>query len=37
MAKTFVGARLRRLREEQGLTQVALARALDISGWEDDA
>ncbi|OBA81392.1 Cro/Cl family transcriptional regulator [Mycolicibacterium mucogenicum] len=31
MAKTFVGARLRRLREEQGLTQVALARALDLS------
>ena len=29
--KTFVGARLRRLREEQGLTQVALARALDLS------
>ena len=31
VAKTFVGARLRRLREEQGLTQVALARALDLS------
>lgn len=31
MAKTFVGARLRRLREEQGLTQVALARALNLS------
>lgn len=31
MAKTFAGARLRRLREEQGLTQVALARALDLS------
>ncbi|WP_428357427.1 short-chain fatty acyl-CoA regulator family protein [Mycolicibacterium sp.] len=31
MAKTFVGARLRRLREEHGLTQVALARALGLS------
>jgi XRE family transcriptional regulator, fatty acid utilization regulator len=31
VAKTFVGARLRRLREEQGLTQVALARALGLS------
>ncbi|TDK90608.1 short-chain fatty acyl-CoA regulator family protein [Mycolicibacterium mucogenicum] len=31
MAKTFVGARLRRLREEQGLTQVALARVLGLS------
>lgn len=31
MAKRFAGARLRRLREEQGLTQVALARALDLS------
>jgi XRE family transcriptional regulator, fatty acid utilization regulator len=31
MAKTFVGARLRRLREEQGLTQAALARALGLS------
>ncbi|BBZ57287.1 DNA-binding protein [Mycolicibacterium phocaicum] len=31
VAKTFVGARLRRLREEHGLTQVALARALDLS------
>lgn len=31
MAKTFVGARLRRLREEHGLTQVALARALNLS------
>ncbi len=27
----FAGARLRRLREEQGLTQVALARAVDLS------
>src|SRR5690606_37672029 len=27
----FAGARLRRLREEHGLTQVALARALDLS------
>lgn len=31
MAKTFVGPRLRRLREEHGLTQVALARALGLS------
>jgi XRE family transcriptional regulator, fatty acid utilization regulator len=31
VAKTFAGARLRRLREEHGLTQVALARALGIS------
>lgn len=31
VAKTFVGARLRRLREEQGLTQVALARVLNLS------
>lgn len=30
-SKTFAGARLRRLREEHGLTQVALARALDLS------
>lgn len=29
--KTFAGARLRRLREEHGLTQVALARALGLS------
>lgn len=31
MAKTFVGARLRRLREEHDLTQVALARVLGLS------
>ncbi|MCV7066850.1 DUF2083 domain-containing protein [Mycolicibacterium farcinogenes] len=31
MSKTFAGARLRRLRDERGLTQVALARALDLS------
>jgi XRE family transcriptional regulator, fatty acid utilization regulator len=31
VAKTFVGARLRRLREERGLTQVALARVLGLS------
>ncbi len=31
VAKTFAGARLRRLREEHGLTQVALARALNLS------
>lgn len=31
VAKTFAGARLRRLREDQGLTQVALARALGLS------
>jgi transcriptional regulator with XRE-family HTH domain len=29
--KTFVGARLRRLRGEHGLTQVALARTLGLS------
>ncbi|MBP2478666.1 putative transcriptional regulator/transcriptional regulator with XRE-family HTH domain [Crossiella equi] len=31
MAKTFVGARLRRLREGRGMNQVDLARALGIS------
>jgi transcriptional regulator with XRE-family HTH domain len=31
VTKMFSGARLRRLREERGLTQVALARALDLS------
>lgn len=31
VAKTFAGARLRRLREEQGLTQVGLARVLGLS------
>ncbi|MEE2853474.1 MAG: short-chain fatty acyl-CoA regulator family protein [Actinomycetota bacterium] len=31
VAKTFAGARLRRLREEQELTQVALARVLGLS------
>jgi len=31
MVKTFMGVRLRRLREERGLTQAALARALEIS------
>lgn len=31
VAKTFAGARLRRLREERGLTQVALARVLGLS------
>ncbi|MBU0724119.1 MAG: DUF2083 domain-containing protein [Alphaproteobacteria bacterium] len=31
MKKAFMGVRLRRLREERGLTQVALARALEIS------
>jgi len=31
MKKTFMGVRLKRLREERGLTQVALARALEIS------
>lgn len=31
MRKAFMGARLQRLREEQGLTQAALARKLDLS------
>ncbi|MCV7443566.1 Cro/Cl family transcriptional regulator [Mycobacterium paraense] len=31
MVKTFAGARLRRLREDHGLTQVALARVLGLS------
>ncbi|GBG03725.1 XRE family transcriptional regulator [Azospira sp. I13] len=31
MKKTFMGVRLKRLREERGLTQVALARALELS------
>lgn len=31
VSKTFVGARLRRLREDHGLTQVALARVLELS------
>ena len=31
MAKTFVGARLRRLRAELGVSQAALARRLDLS------
>ncbi|ALG84252.1 short-chain fatty acyl-CoA regulator family protein [Gordonia phthalatica] len=31
MAKTYVGPRLRRLREELGLSQAALARRLDLS------
>lgn len=30
-SRTFSGARLRRLRQERGLTQVALAKALDLS------
>jgi len=30
-SKTFSGARLRRLRQERGLTQTALAQALDLS------
>jgi predicted transcriptional regulator/transcriptional regulator with XRE-family HTH domain len=31
MRKSFMGVRLKRLREERGLTQVALARALELS------
>ncbi|MBJ2154014.1 short-chain fatty acyl-CoA regulator family protein [Paracoccus sp. IB05] len=31
MSKTYMGVRLRRLREERGLTQAALARTLEIS------
>ncbi len=31
MKKAFMGVRLRRLREERGLTQIALARALELS------
>ncbi|MEV7211702.1 short-chain fatty acyl-CoA regulator family protein [Kitasatospora cineracea] len=31
MGRTYAGARLRRLREERGLSQAALARALDLS------
>jgi XRE family transcriptional regulator, fatty acid utilization regulator len=31
MRKSYMGVRLRRLREERGLTQVALARALSLS------
>src|SRR5271170_7124872 len=31
VAKMFSGARLRRLRNERGLTQAALAQALDLS------
>lgn len=31
MSKTYLGVRLRRLREERGITQAALARALEIS------
>ncbi|MDR0735457.1 MAG: short-chain fatty acyl-CoA regulator family protein [Zoogloeaceae bacterium] len=31
MRKSFIGVRLKRFREERGLTQVALARALELS------
>src|ERR687894_852063 len=31
MAKTFVGARLRQLRNERGMSQAALAKTLEIS------
>ena len=31
MKKAFMGVRLRRLRDERGLTQIALARALELS------
>lgn len=31
MAKTYVGARLRRLREDRGISQAALARRLELS------
>src|SRR5699024_12618322 len=31
MSKTYVGSRLRQLRSEKGLSQVALARSLEIS------
>ena len=31
MAKTFMGVRLRSLRAERGMTQVALAQALGLS------
>lgn len=31
MRKTFLGVRLKRLREERGITQAALAKALDLS------
>ena len=31
MSKTFMGVRLRRLREERGMTQAALARTLAVS------
>src|SRR5690554_271765 len=31
MKKTFMGVRLKRLREEHGLSQIALARALELS------